>query len=381
MQRRSATLSHVVAALALHVILLACAASACSTGTYVEVTSLGGTPPSNINGHTLSAYAGNGRLYVFGGMARNYTSGADTYYGALSAFDTSAQTWSTLSASGGPTPRAYHGSAVSTAGGTPKLLVAGGYHTTSSSQTLYNHLWSWNIQAGGWTQLASAPISVYSPGFVYHNGNAYLFGGVYNAFSWLTNALYKYNVASNTWTTLTARGAVGSPSPRFGARAFIAGGNLYIQGGMQWLAGASAPTPVPLGDTWMFNMATNAWTNVTPTGSGSNISPATAYAAATSAATASGSVVLVGGDTGAGVGGLTGCGAPYPQQVSDDTWVGTISGTTVSYAKQTPATRPPAMTQAAGDSLGACFYLFGGFGFPSCPPGQVWNNKLYAYGI
>jgi len=352
------------------------ACSACTTGTYTQLSSLGGTAPTSITGHTLNGYSGNNKLYVFGGTDNSYST-TPTYYNKLSSFDTTTQTWSTLSTSGGPSPRAYHGAAISTYGGTPTLLVSGGYYSVSGGRSLYKELWSWNINSGGWTQLANAPKSAQSPGFVYYNGYAYSFGGLYDLRNYYSNALTAYNVATNTWTTLTAQGAAGSPSSRMNPHMFVSGGNIYVHGGNKMLPGPVPNLPVPLSDTWMYNLTSNTWTNITPS-SGNNMLPPSAYP---SYGASGNTVVLFGGDTGAAVNGITGCGAPYPQQVSDDTWIGTISGSTVTYAQQTPGASPPPSTQGAGTTIGNCFYKLGGFDFPSCPPGQVWNNEVYTYGF
>lgn len=118
---------------------LASGSWACSTGTFSLVPNLGGPTPTNISGHSLSAYSGNNKLYVFGGVNQNFAAGVNTFHNTLSSFDAVANAWALVDSGTGPSVRAFHSAVVATAGSNPTLLVIGGTNFTAdgSHRILY----------------------------------------------------------------------------------------------------------------------------------------------------------------------------------------------------------------------------------------------------
>lgn len=119
--------------------------------------------PSMRSGHSV-AYSDNA-LYVFGGV-----NSSCIYLNDFWRYDLVTKTWSLLSSTGGPSPRA-EGSLFSLVAGT--LLVFGGW-----------------------------------------NGTSYF------------NSLHAYNIASNTWTTITPSGRI--PSGRYGFAWVVSGTKFFI---------------------------------------------------------------------------------------------------------------------------------------------------------
>ena len=84
------------------------------------------------------------------------------------------------------------------------------------------------------------------------------------------NDLWKYNIASNTWTFVkgdnvidvtgvysNATASLNKPGSRFLSTAWRVGGNLYLFGG---LGRANTATLGRLNDLWRYTIATNTWT-------------------------------------------------------------------------------------------------------------------------
>jgi hypothetical protein len=182
-----------------------------------------------------------------------------------------------------------------------------------------------------------APSLRYWGGWASDGTSMFNFGGrgvdtLGNALSTYMNDLAAYNPASNTWTTLSAQSAVGSPSDRFRA-AFAhdpVGNRLVLFGG------ASGPG-ISLSDCWEFDLNTNTWNqipNPTPgtTGPTGRFDGTMQYDAATS------SLILFGGQQSNTTTSRTG-----------DTWL--LSGST--WVQLAPANSPSARGLHAMTSRGA----------------------------
>jgi len=104
------------------------------------------------------------------------------------------------------------------------------------------------------------------------NGNLWMFGGEDEFLNFL-NELWKYNIASNSWTLVsvgaTSNGTYGMqgtpsttnlPGARWGASAKLdpATGLVWLFGGQGF--GATGNAPGLLNDLWTYNTATTAWT-------------------------------------------------------------------------------------------------------------------------
>ena len=165
-----------------------------------------------------------------------------------------------------------------------------------------NDLWKYNPATNEWTWVkgdntinnigiySNANASLNKPGardqavgWVDTNGDFWLFGGngYASAGSGLLNDLWKYNIASNTWTWVKGDNIINvtgvysngtvllnKPGSRYQATGWVAGGDLYLFGG--W-GRASTATNGRLNDLWRYTIATNTWTWVKGDNTISNI--------------------------------------------------------------------------------------------------------------
>ncbi|MBP9102431.1 MAG: hypothetical protein KBF82_01110, partial [Chitinophagaceae bacterium] len=154
-----------------------------------------------------------------------------------------------------------------------------------------NDLWKYNPATNEWTWVKGDNtinnIGIYSDvnasfnkpgardqavGWVDTNGDFWLFGGngYAGAGSGLLNDLWKYNIASNTWTWVKGDNIINvtgvysngtvllnKPGSRYQATGWVAGGDLYLFSG--W-GRANTATNGRLNDLWRYTIATNTWT-------------------------------------------------------------------------------------------------------------------------
>ena len=179
----------------------------------------------------------------------------------------------------------------SSADGTIWLFGGSGY-TEIFNYGLLNDLWKYNPATNEWTWVkgnntidnigvyANPTASLNKPGgrrsavgWVDVSGDFWLFGGYGNGSAtttgWL-NDLWKYNIASNTWTMIKGDNVIdvtgvysnatvsfNKPGSRYQSTAWRVGGNLYLFGGF---GRANAATNGRLNDLWRYTIATNTWT-------------------------------------------------------------------------------------------------------------------------
>jgi len=346
----------------------------CSNGAWNLVPS-DGTGPVDIGAHTLTARGGS-RMYAFGGFNEDFTAGVNTYSNKLYRYKKSSSRWSLLDAGTGPAARAYHTAAYDP--DTDSTFVYGGldYSADFSHITVFGDFWAWrheneNDGLGHWELVVANSTNPGKKGdhaSTYYNGKVYVYGGIKNAFFTDTNDLWAYDIATNVWTKLwpTATPSTG-PVGRHNPRLWAANGKIYLNGGEGFVAGSFVQNT----DSWSFSLATGVWTDITPADD-KNLLPYVDYAAF--AHTERG-MILYGGESFMGEE-SSGCGAPFPQSVVNRTW--TFDNKKKEYALLSVTSAPPAMKRTAGAIMGNCFYVSGGFQFPGCPPGQIWNNDLWA---
>lgn len=109
-----------------------------------------------------------------------------------------------------------------------------------------------NAQQYSWTQVTSLPSMARSAGVSFSIGNKGYFGtGVtfFNSVPTTFNDFWEFEPANGVWTQKANAGSVG----RWGAAAFVIGGNGYI--GTGW-------SPSPLNDFLKYDPFTNQWTPV-----------------------------------------------------------------------------------------------------------------------
>lgn len=158
--------------------------------------------------------------------------------------------------SAGPGPRYEHAMQYNPA--TNRLFVFGG---RNDSQT-FNDVWALNLDTLAWRQLAAnaqvvAPPARFSAVMIVDEAgeNLYIATG-HTQDGQNFNDVWKLNLASETWTDLTAS-AGPPPAARYGGPGGNLGGNLVTTHGF----GSTR-----YDDTWRFNLATEQWENITPGG-------------------------------------------------------------------------------------------------------------------
>ncbi len=158
--------------------------------------------------------------------------------------------------SAGPGPRYEHAMQYNPA--TNRLFVFGG---RNDSQT-FNDVWALNLDTLAWRQLAAnaqvvAPPARFSAVMIVDEAgeNLYIATG-HTQDGQNFNDVWKLNLASETWTDLTAS-AGPPPEARYGGPGGNLGGNLVTTHGF----GSTR-----YDDTWRFNLATEQWENITPGG-------------------------------------------------------------------------------------------------------------------
>ena len=158
-----------------------------------------------------------------------------------------------------------------------RALLFGGYAAG-------NDLWAFDSEAANWARVRPAgaqPPSRSEASFVYDpvHKRAYLFGGLGDG---MLADLWSYDPAANTWTELSPAGPL--PTPRIAASLVAFGGKLVLFGGKTAVGPPPArggPYEGVLGDTWVYDPDSNAWTQLDIPGPPPRAHAAMAYHAPT----------------------------------------------------------------------------------------------------
>ncbi len=174
-------------------------------------------------------------LYSFAGV------GGGAVIATSNKFDEATSTWSPIA----PTPQPLEYPGVCTDG--VNCYIAGGASSTGVSLTTF---YRYNVASNTYTTLAPFTTGVWNPSLVFLNGKIYKFCGTAAA---STAVMEVYDVATNTWSP-------GTPYPV--ALSFVSaiasGGKIYACGGVN-TAGLAASSA-----TYEFDPGTNAWTLKAP---------------------------------------------------------------------------------------------------------------------
>ncbi|CAE7495517.1 KLHDC4 [Symbiodinium natans] len=139
--------------------------------------------------------------------------------------------------------------------------------TGTQNTTYYDDLWMYSTQGNFWSTKTSRPMpssghsAVLSP-----DGHCMLVYGGQVAEENLSQTLWCYNMTADTWQDT---GAANSPAARLGHTAVMANDNcMYVFAGYLSRGNYTGPgTEVVLANDWQcYNVQTNAWTEITPTG-------------------------------------------------------------------------------------------------------------------
>ncbi len=251
-------------------------------------------------------------------------------------------------ASAGPSiPSVRNNATMSYDAAAGEIVMFGGL----SGSAYLNDTWLFNLASGTWRQVYPA----LSPparnqavmGYDAAAGEVVLFGG-YTGSAYL-NDTWLYDAATNTWTQATPST---SPSGRdLGGMVYdAAAGEMVLFGGYSGTA--------PLNDTWLYNAGTDVWSQAAPA-----TSPATRSRFAMSYDAAAGDIVLFGG---------------YDATTTtwlNDTWLYNAAADT--WTQEAPATSPSVRGNAAMSYNAAADVevLFGGYS------GSVYLNDTWTYSV
>lgn len=165
-------------------------------------------------------------------------------------FNFATQTWSTgLSHPGGGISNADAAAVSDTL-----IIVGGGYDLNGA---MYESVTKLDLTANTWTAGVAMPVA----GLLYYaacasGGDAYFFGGVVNQ-STVSNGAYRYNVATNDFTTLATM-----PLALRSQAAVAIGDTIYLLGG-----GTAAGTPYNGTTNFLkYSISGNSWTTGTAMG-------------------------------------------------------------------------------------------------------------------
>jgi len=303
-----------------------------------------GTGPAPRWDHVLLADAERGRLILFGGR-----DAAGAVFGDTWVFDLEAASWTELPGSQ-PDPRFGAAAAADAAGGSAWLF--GG----QAGDTFFNDTWRYDLATAVWEPV--------NPGDGVAPTPRYGLGGVIDDASWfiVSHGFTFDGRFDDTWAFDLAVGGWSDISPPAGARPLKRCLHEQVwaaaSGVMLLYAGCSSGFgPCPQGDTWTFDPALGAWTEVTPATSPEARSNPALTRSPDGAAT-----LLVGGLTAAGY--------------AADAWLGTLTEGTFAWTPVEPGGDAPS-PRASHDlaTLGDRVYLFGG-NADSGPLGDLWSATL-----
>ncbi len=328
-----------------------------NSNTWTEL-SPSGTLPLARNTRSLVLDPSSGHLILFGGSSSDSASGDlnDTW-----AYDPVANTWTNLNPPD-PLPAARWGTSMVYVPSIGRLMLFGG----ASGNTDLNDTWAYDPVANTWTDLkpsGTVPMVRAGHSLVYEpsSGRVFMFGGQTSVqdedgavFADLGD-IWAYDPAGNTWSKLRPRAPY--PVGRYAHSMVYAPSinKLVMFGG--W--GANGV----LNDTWAYDPAANAWTNLTPSGT----VPYARYSASMAYDPSTGVALMFGGlisDT----------------KVFNDTWA--YDPMANSWKKLSPSGTPPSPRGAHAmsyDPSSGQMIMFGGVR-PLSPqaPGQRLNDT-WAY--
>jgi hypothetical protein len=313
------------------------------------------------------------RIYVFGGSRDDVVNGDVQIYDDLHRFDTATRRWDVLTPAGPvPPPRVFAASVAHPA--SRRMLVFGGafFGPFFSDFAPYGDLWAYDVDHNAWHELHPSnpgPGARSRPSAWMIGDKLYLFGGITAAFQVL-NDLWVYDLHSNAWTELVPLGAAGSPPPRHEAAVGRRGSHLVIYGGE---AIDELGNFLVLPDTWEYSLTTGAWTDVTPAPA-HDIVPPRNYGAAV---TIGDGMYLQGGDTPGG----DECGEVFPQNPTEQLWRFDLRDH--RWRRLFPGGDPLARIKRINSArVAGAMYIVGGFDFRCdgpTTPNQIWNHDIYRF--
>lgn len=330
------------------------------------------------SGRTTPAVAElDGYVYLFGGVRDDFATFTNDFLDDLYRFDPQTEAWVELSPVG-DSPPARTFAASSAHDDLGLMLVFGGsvFDPTFQTFQVFDDLWAYSPDTNTWTETVAtnAGPSARSGAVMWVEDDlVYVFGGITQFFEF-RNDLWSYDFETNTWTELIPQNAAGSPPGRH----IIATGSESKQGKFTIYGGEALDFStfqfVILEDVWRLDIDDLEWTDVTPAPS-EDLPLHRNYGAANSIGQR---LYFHGGDI---PGGSSGCGAPFPQNVSDEIWSFHLEQH--RWKQHHPSGDPaPRLKRTASAVVDEKMYVFSGWDF-QCPggvgPGQVFNTDVWVY--
>lgn len=176
------------------------------------------------------------------------------------AFHFDCGSWEQLTPAGGPGALARHAVVADTAN--ERMLVFGG---RASSSSYSNALWAFDLTTDTWSELATSgtappPVAEATANLDVERNRLLVFGGDPGGFTG-SDGLYALDLEAMAWSRIDAADA---PSPRLYHASAIVGDELLIFGG------AAGFNPPYLNDVHAFDLTSETWRAVTTTGTGPN---------------------------------------------------------------------------------------------------------------
>ncbi len=243
------------------------------TNTWIEFQPVGPTPPPLL-GYSAADDPVTRRGIIFGGTdvpGVIVPGGGFTFrtVAVMWAWDYASATWTELEPSG-PVPPSRLGAGMAFDPTTRRLIMFGGWKdidfpkTTGQVGTFLNDTWAYDPVANTWTELkpsGTLPSPRQPDGMLYDpaTGRILVFGGA-GGETGAQNDIWAYEPTGNRWIELNPRGP--RPEKRWGAGiAYDAMRRQVILFG-----GSPADQSKYYADTWLYDVAGNAWTELKPSG-------------------------------------------------------------------------------------------------------------------
>jgi N-acetylneuraminic acid mutarotase len=356
----AASAAAVVVALGLGLGLgLGLAGSAGHQGTWTRLSPAGTSPPPRA-GDLMVCDTSSERLIVFGG------GGPSTGLNDMWAYDPAANTWTELQPSGTVPPgRCDYAAAYDPV--SQRLILFGGFDGPSTyvngeqvSDDPAADTWAYDPAANSWTELkpsGTVPVARTGPVMAYDpsSGRMIMFGGSSGETD-QHNDTWAYDPTANSWTELSPSGNL--PAGRVcPAMAYDPATQRMIMFGGYYVGSE-------LNDTWAYNPAANAWTELNPSGT---VPPARHFHAMV-CDPSTGRMIMFGGTGDTGY--LNDTWAYHP---ATNTWTKFSVWSNSVFQGAAPA--PRAGSSLVYDPSGARLIVFGGSG----SDGDF--NDIYACGL
>jgi len=310
----------------------------------------------------------NGKIYSFGGFTENQDpSLANVWSNDVYVFDGSH--W-TLQATTGtkPTARGYEVAFVRQGG--LYIVFGGSYDSSFGNVVQTNEMSRLDLTTFHWSSVSysnpsAAPGGMFAPAGWYEptKDALYIFGGINFKFFAVSSATYKFNFATNTWSTISS---TANPSGRYDVSL-----NYAAFFGIATIYGGETLTPsfsfvIPSDVQWSFNVWTEQWTQTFPAAS-----PTPARNNGNGAAfDIFGQTVMYGGD----IGGGPSCPFWFAQNSVQETWVFSPLFNTWNLVPMTA--NPPPLKRAGTFFLNGLTYIYGGFYFTGCTLNRNQNTYV-----